>query len=183
VAHGLFCETLASSRAPSRPPSTMKSSQIRHLYCDERGISAYTVHRDCPFRLISHHLFPISLSLLTSLLNQEHPEPHSHSPPTHLNFVSAQSRPNRSEHDPKDILTSLPKYAAFAISQNSPTSTTPVNIFISCKSYPAISSTLLQFTTAHLGRISHHFFWEWRIDDKHSVIADHWTGFHLSHSE
>jgi len=82
-------------------------------------------------------------------------------------------------------LTSLPKYAAFAIPQNSPTSTTPVSILIRCNSYNHASAKMdsCRSGSTHVLRLLHHRLGKRGINDETSVIADHRPGLHLAHPQ
>ena len=81
--------------------------------------------------------------------------------------------------------TASPKYAAFAIAQKSPTSTTPVNIFIRDNNYHVSvwAPCLNKMRRPHLERMLHVFLVERRINDKVAIIAHHRTSFHLCHSK
>lgn len=76
----------------------------------------------------SSSLFPIALIRGCNLLNRTILPPNSHASILNKN----KNHQNSALQDPSESRgqTSFPKYAASAIWQNSPTSTTPVNILI-----------------------------------------------------
>lgn len=69
--------------------------------------------------------------------------------------------------------------------QNSPTSTTPVNILILRSSYlvSAVHHTACVREKTNLGWVTHHSLWEGCVNDEVSIVRNNGSGLHFTHSK
>lgn len=80
-----------------------------------------------------------------------------------------------------EIITWFPKYAACAIWQNRPTSTTPVNIFIWAIIYSQVQSGVRGRcrNVVYRVRVLHCFLIKRRIDDEITIVGHQRTGYEI----